>query len=287
MNERFSDSEAKKVMNNELVFFGLLSRDFSDKALVKTAQSWFLVAVIGQWVFVYYLVVFYLGSAIQGNLEAWNNIAAEAYTPGKFLDNLAFAVHVGLAILIMIAGPLQLIPTVRKIFPTFHRWSGRAYLVAIIFTSLAGLFMVWVKGMERGLLQDLGLSLDAVLIFVFAFFTLRYALAGNIAVHRRWALRLFMAVNAVWFFRVGVMFWVFINQGPVGFDMKTFQGPFLDFLSFAQYLIPLAVLEMYFRAQDSDGIRVRMAMTACLIALTVAMGVGIFAAIMFMWLPNV
>lgn len=287
MNERLSDPEVQKIINVKLVFFGLLSRDLVDKALEKSAQLWFLVAVIGQWIFVYYLVVFYLGSAIQGNFAAWNNIAVEAYTPGKFLDNLAFAMHVGLAILIMIAGPLQLIPKVRKIFPTFHRWSGRAYLVAIVFTSLAGLFLVWVKGMERGLLQDLGLSLDAVLIFVFAVFTLRYALAGNIAKHRRWALRLFMAVNAVWFFRVGLMFWVFVNQGPVGFDMETFQGPFLDFLFFAQYLIPLAILEMYFRSQDCDGVRGRIAMAASLIVLTVAMGVGIFAAIKLMWLPNV
>ncbi len=36
---------------------------------------------------------------------------------------------------------------------------------------------------------------------------LHYALARNIDAHKRWALRTFIVVSGVWFFRVGLMLW--------------------------------------------------------------------------------
>ena len=97
---------------------------------------------------------------------------------------------------------------------------------------------------------------------VFATLALRYALARDFKTHRRWALRLFMVVNGVWFFRVGLMFWIAVNQGPVGFDPKTFRGPFLSFWAFADYLLPLAILELYLRTKDRAGTRGQFAMAA-------------------------
>jgi hypothetical protein len=91
----------------------------------------------------------------------------------------------------------------------------------------------------------------------------------------------------VWFFRVGLMFWLLVNQRPVGFDTKSFTGPFLSFLSFADYLLPLAVLELYFQAQDRGGAVARRAMAAVLVLLTLAMAAGIFAATMGMWMPRI
>jgi hypothetical protein len=73
-----------------------------------------------------------------------------------------------------------------------------------------------------------------------------------------------------------------INGRPVGFDPETFQGPFLTFLSFAQYLLPLAVLELYLLTQNRGGPAGRYAMAATLVVLTVAMGMGVFAHTMFM-----
>jgi hypothetical protein len=71
-----------------------------------------------------------------------------------------------------------------------------------------------------------------------------------------------MVVNGVWFFRVGLMLWLVLNNGPVGFDPKTFRGPFLDFWSFADYLLPLAVLEVYLRTQDRAGTLGKFAVAA-------------------------
>ena len=113
---------------------------------------------------------------------------------------------------------------------------------------------------------------------------LRYALARDFKTHRRWALRLFLVVSAVWFFRVMLMFWIAINGGPVGFDPKTFIGPAIDIVSFAQYLLPLAVLEIYLRVQRGAGTAAQLATAGGLVLLTLAMGFGMFVAFKAFWL---
>jgi hypothetical protein len=82
------------------------------------------------------------------------------------------------------------------------------------------------------------------------------------------------------------MAWIVVNQGPVGFDPKTFAGPFLTFLAFAQYVVPLGILELYLRAQAGRGSLQRVAVAAGLFALTLLTAGGIAAASMIMWLPR-
>jgi len=125
-----------------------------------------------------------------------------------------------------------------------------------------------------------------LLILGFAGMALKHALARRFDLHRPWALRLFLAVSGGWFFRVGLMLWVVLNHGPAGFDPKTFTGPFLTFLSFAQYLLPLGVLQLYLLAQDTRAARRQLAMAAGLFTLTLAMAGGIFFASLALWLPH-
>ncbi len=260
----------------------------ADTALKLAAQFWFLVAVAGQWIFVLYVALVYGRSAMQGDFAAWNKVLPNGHVPGDTIGNVAIGVHLLLAVVIMAGGPLQLVPWIRRRFPVFHRWTGRVYIPAVVLTALAGLFMVWGRPITSGLsIQAFGISLDAVLIVVFAALALRHALARNLKTHRQWALRLFMVVNGVWFFRVGLMFWIAVNGGPAGFDPKTFTGPFLDVWSFGDYLLPLAVLELYLRTKESAGTRARFAMAATLILLTLAMGAGIVVATVGMWLPRI
>jgi tetratricopeptide (TPR) repeat protein len=58
-------------------------------------------------------------------------------------------------------------------------------------------------------------------------------------------------------------------------------------MSFAQFLIPLAVLEIYLRAQDRPGALRRMATAGMLFVLTGVMGAGLFAVTtMAVWVPQ-
>lgn len=257
-----------------------------DRPLQLAANFWFITAVFGQWLFASYLMLFYGGTAARGELHLWKEKLTHGYVPGDSVGNTAVAAHLLLAVIIMLLGSLQLIPQIRTRLPVFHRWSGRLYLLAVVATSIAGLYMLFVHGTVGGLVLQIAQSLDALLILVFAGIALRAAMQRDFKAHRRWALRLFMVVSAVWFFRVGLMLWLVIHQAPVGFDPNTFTGPFVTFIAFAQYVIPLLVLECYFRAQDSASARAKIALSAVLVILTLAMAMGIFGAWMGLWLPN-
>lgn len=83
--------------------------------------------------------------------------------------------------------------------------------------------------------------------------------------------------------RVRLLIW----QRPVGFDAQTFVGPFLSTLAFAQFVVPLAILELYFRAQrPTGGTAMRWGVAALLWVLTLATAAGIFGAYMAMWRPH-
>lgn len=89
---------------------------------------------------------------------------------------------------------------------------------------------------------------------------LRYALQRNFALHRQWAIRLYLLANGVWF------------------------------LSVLIYALPVSLLvfEMYLKAQQKTAHSLFQIFTATLILiLTGLMSIGIFAATMGMWLPRI
>lgn len=252
------------------------------RTLLKTsAVYWVATVCVGQWMFVAYIVAAYG--------------LADAASPASG-ESTALGAHVAMAAIIMLAGTLQLIPQIRNRFRRFHRWNGRTFVVGSCVASLVGLYMVWVHGTVGSTLQHLGVSLDGLLILLFSALAVRYARQRDFKSHQQWALRLFMVVSAVWFFRVGLQMWMLLTGGPTGFDPQTFDGPFLDVLGFAQYLLPLAVLELYLRA--SNGQRgndagslwarpsVQIAVAAVIVIGTTLMIVGIYGATTRMWLPR-
>ena len=255
-------------------------------ALRRVAAAWWVVAFAGQLLFALYIVMFYARNALAGRPEAWNAVIKDGYVPGDTVGNLVLASHLAFALAVVAGGALQLVPRIRARWPRAHRWNGRVFAGSAVIAAVGGLVMVWGHPKPGQFVQHLGISLDAVLILAFAFLAVREARARRYDAHRRWALRLFLAVGGVWFFRIGLMAWIVANQGPAGFDPKTFSGPFLSFLAFAQYLVPLALLELYFRAQRGSA-RVQLAMVFGLGAATLVMAGGIAAAGAILWLPRI
>lgn len=255
-------------------------------ALHASAAAWFVAAAAGQLLFALYIVGFYWRTAVQGKPEAWNAVLSPGYVAGDTTGNLVLASHLLFAIAVTAGGMLQLVPRLRQACPRVHRWNGRVFVVSSIVASAGGLVMVWTRDTGGDLSQHLGISLLALLVLAFAGMAWREARARRFDAHRRWALRLFLAANGGWFFRVGLMAWLIANRGPVGFDPKTFTGPALTILSFADYLLPLAVLEAYLRLQRDGAPSARLAMAATLGVLTLAMGGGIAAAAVALWWPH-
>lgn len=250
-------------------------------ALRAAAGLWFVVAVIGQWAFVYYIVAFYGPSTLTGNFQAWsrNKLLFKGYVPGDTAGNLFFAAHVLLAAVVTLGGTLQLVPQIRARALAFHRWNGRLFLLTAMVTALAGLYMTLLGG-RRGKSLDgtVASTLNALLIFVFAALAWRSARARDVAAHRRWALRAYLVANGVWFIRVGFMAWALVSHGR-GISS------FFRVWDFGCYLVPLAVLELYLRARDRGGAGGRFAMAGGLIALTGLMGLGMVALYLGMWRP--
>ena len=256
-------------------------------ALKVAVRFWFVVVVIGQLIFAFAVASFYGLTALRGDYHGWSKFISHGLIRGDHLGNFAVAMHVTSAVIFMLAGASQLIPQVRNRFPAFHRWNGRIYMLTACALGIAGLYMTWIRGSIGDLSQRIGGSLGALLIWLCAAMALRYALARDFKTHRRWALRLFLVASAAWFYRIAFFLTLLIFQRPIGFDPATFTGPFPTTMSFAQYLFPLAILEIYLRAQDRPGSLGRMATAGILFVLTLAMGAGIFAVTMAAWVPQV
>ena len=249
----------------------------ANTALRAATRFWFVVTVICQLAFASSVAIFYGVTAARGNLHAWNKTLTHGYINGDPIGNVALAVHLISAVSIILGGAIQLVPQVGERAPSFHRWNGRLYMVTAFTISIAGLYLMWVRGTVGGLAPHVGQSLNALLIMLCAVMALRYAVARDFKTHRQWALRLYLMVSASLFIRAGLLL------AALGINQDTF----FAVMSFAQYLVPLAVLEVYLWVEDRPGTMRRFAMAAVLFVLTVALGAGVVAISASMWLPNI
>jgi hypothetical protein len=94
-------------------------------------------------------------------------------------------------------------------------------------------------------------------------------------------MRAYLAVNGVWFLRVGLMAYAVITRTE-----RSLEG-FFDVWSWGSFLVPLAVYEVYLLAKERGGAAAQLATSAGLFALTLLMAVGVAAAIGLMWLPRI
>jgi hypothetical protein len=256
-------------------------------ALDASAKLWFLVTALGQWLFAAYVAAYFGPLLLRDGIDGLRATElANGFIPGDTVGNFAVAGHLVLAAFIMSAGPLQLIPQIRARFPALHRGLGRSYMLSVVASGAAGLYLIWTRPLFGPLVNNIATSLDGVLIIAFAAIALRYAIARDISTHRRWALRLFMVASSVWFLRIGFRVWTFLTGG-VGIDDKTFSGPFVFGWHFGQYLLPLAILEIYLRARDAGSAAARLTVAGGLLVVTVLMAIGIFLVTTKSWLPRI
>jgi len=274
-----------KTLTGVAVAGGLGVEAAARLALKRAAMFWFLTAVAGQWLFVYYIAGFYGPTLVTGHFENWsrNTRLIDGYLARDPVGNLFFAAHVGLAAVLTFGGTLQLVPQIRKRAIAFHRWNGRIFLMVAIAAAIAGLYLQWVRGTALnsrgpGTVEAAATTLDAALIFAFTGLAWRAVHRKDIAAHRRWATRLFLVVNGVWFLRVGFRAWMLLTGGVFGGQ------PFFSFWSYGAYLLPLAVYELYLRSQTAAA-AAKFAMAAGLVALTLIMGLGAVTTFVVAWRP--
>lgn len=263
------------------------SRRLTPQALLAgSGVLWFAIAAAGQWIFTYYILGAYIPRTASGAYERWNETGLiDGYVQGDWLGNLGFISHVLLAAFVSLAGVLQLLPVIRRRFPAFHRWTGRAYMSVAVFLAVGGIILIWVRGTRMNDWAALGTTIDGLLILITAAFTLRFAIARQIDKHRRWAMRLFLVVNGVWFVRVAYMAWA-IASGGAGMS-RSLSGPADILIPYAAFLIPLTLLELYQRARDSRSSAFKLVLAGVITAGAGVTALGVFGAWIMMWSPNI
>ena len=252
--------------------------------LRRSGLIWYATAAIGQLAFVWMIAAHYGRKTLSGDYAGWNDKPLiKGYVAGDTAGNILFAVHVLLAAVITLGGLIQLIPLIRSRWPVLHRWNGRLFLVVAVTMALGGLWLTWVRHTYLSLISGIAVSVDGLLILVCAVVAWRLAVARNFDAHRRWAMRAFLVVNGVWFLRIGIMGWIVLSHGL--WMTRTLSGPADIVLQFGAYLVPLAGLEAYFRAQTSRSRAVKRWVSGLILAMTAFMAIGIAGAVAFMWGP--
>jgi len=254
-------------------------------ALDLAVRLWFIVTAIGQTIFFLYITGYYAPPVTRGTLADWSKYRdlITGHVPGDTVGNAMFGVHVALAALLTLGGILQIWPALRRRVPALHRWNGLMFMMAALLAALGGLWLVWGRGSRLSDARAISITLNAVLVLGFATLAWRAAQARDFAAHQDWAMRAFLVVSGVWFLRIGIMGFALIAVGLFGVEERLVEAAF-PVLSFASYLVPIGVYELYRRARRGPA-PAQAAMAAGLLVLTLVMAVGILGATMMMWLP--
>jgi hypothetical protein len=262
------------------------ARPRGDAFIRAAAIFWFAASFVGLLLFGIYIFGFYGPTLVNGQYEAWsaNKNLIDGYVADDGPGNLQFAAHVALAGVLTLGGLVQVVPALRKRSRTLHRWNGRVFIAAAFAAAIGGLWLVWVRGTQSGLGPAIGISLNAVLIMLFASLAWRAAMQKRFQAHEAWAFRAFLVVNGVWFLRVGMAVYGAVAMGVLGLEDLHMEVVF-PLWSFGSFLLPLAVYEAYRAARRSERALAKGAMGAVLIALGLATLVGSGGMFAMQWMP--
>lgn len=259
-----------------------LSRQKALKSFTRAKRVLFSTGIVGQFIFVLYILIFYSWVLWGGAYEKLNG---HGVIEGDTMGNFMLGVHVALAAVVMLGGPLQFSQRIRKRYPSFHRWNGRVFYVIAGVVVFAGLFMNATRGAHGGIVLALGNGLNALLIGGFSFMAWRTAIQKDFTAHKQWAIRAFVMVSGVWFFRVGYGLWILLTGFTAMGVNESLSGPFDRFLAFGHSLVPLALVELYFLAKASNKLQVKRIASISMYVLTVLLAAGIVMVSVVFWFP--
>jgi hypothetical protein len=75
--------------------------------LAFSAKSWFIVSILGQLIFAFYVSISYGISGIQGDFDTWTRIFPNGYVPEAKLVNWSTFAHLLLAVLMILCSAIQ------------------------------------------------------------------------------------------------------------------------------------------------------------------------------------
>ncbi|MFZ5623261.1 MAG: DUF2306 domain-containing protein [Gemmatimonadota bacterium] len=194
-----------------------------------------------------YILAFYAGAVVEGEMATWNRVLPRLYEPDTPVATAGIGLHFAAGGIILVLGSLQLTGAIRAHYPALHRWIGRVYVTAALLAGLGGLAFIAAKGTIGGTVMDIGFSLYGVLTVLASVQTFRHAQARRLDMHRAWALRLFALAIGSWLYRMDYGFWLLLTNGAG--HARDFHGPFDMVMAFFFYVPNLLVAEAFLRAR--------------------------------------
>lgn len=171
---------------------------------------------------------------------------ARSYLGRPLAAQVVLHVHTSFGGLALLLSPLQFIRRIRTRAPRVHRLIGRIALVSIAMAGLAGLTLAPFN--LAGTAGVLGFGMLAGCWLAFAALAFRAIRRGQIAGHRRWAVRTFALTYAAVTLRLWIAVLVSVQVGlldvaePVASSRASLVVPFLCWVP------NLIVAEIYLRA---------------------------------------
>jgi len=255
-----------------------------NQLLTTSKKIWFSCLLLAQTCFVIYLALGYGLTSVTTGISGWSLLNKTAYIANDPTGNLMYAAHVLLAIVMIIGGSLQLIPTLRVKYTKFHRYNGRLFVLLACTISLAGIYLMVIRGSVGSPLTQ-GLTIfGGCVIILSSIFAVRAAKTRNIKHHQIWAIRLYLAANGVLFFRLIIFAW-FLLFGTLGIDTTTFTGPTVLAASICSYVLPLVIAELIRYAESTKNKVITIATASLMLFISIIFLVGLLSVVLAQWYP--
>jgi hypothetical protein len=242
--------------------------------------SWLSAAVFG-----IYILAFYLRAIPLHRLEQWNRMLPHLYEPSHAPATIAIGAHLATGAVVLLLGPLQLIGSLRRAWPSLHRWLGRLYVTVAGLAGLGGLGFILSQGTVGGRPMDIGFGLYGLLMTISAVQTYRHARARRIEFHRAWAIRLYALAIGSWLYRMDYGFW-FVVAKRLG-HTHDFTGPFDVVMAYFFYVPNLIAAELFIKARAPAHPAVHAATAAVLALATAFVGFGTYDFTRYFWGPAI
>jgi len=202
--------------------------------LTLTTLTWAAI-VLAAFSFVFKYVFFYY--------RHYDPVSFDIYWPRRGW----LFVHITAGTLALLTGPMQFWTGLRRKNLTFHRWTGRLYLVGVGTGIIGAIALSVTTTFDWGVVNGIRfLALAWFVVTAMAYYTIR---KGLVALHKEWMIRSYVVTFAFVTFRFLQDYTPLSRVRPEG-DRDTT-------IAWACWALPLAVTEMVFQLK-----RLRIALAA-------------------------
>lgn len=202
--------------------------------------GWIIMAALS--VFLFAITIEYLSFAPDVNF-----LLVKQDIVNHTLWRPTFYFHVISGMLVILIGPFQFLPILRKKYLNLHRWIGKIYVFGILFIAApTGLIMAFFA--EGGLWSTLAFSVMSILWFVTTLMALIKIKQRDIEGHRIWMMRSFALSFAAVTLRLLVPFFsLFIIDNE---DLITISTAWLSWL-LNLFVVEGMIIALQSKAQKS------------------------------------